>query len=287
MSKHSIRIGRLSRFSASRSSSSASTRRCRCRLGHERVGLQRERRVLLRQVDEPALLAPLGLPHLDRRSAPLGQELLERGHVARSRAARRARAGRGRGRVVLDAERLEHVGRGPGPRRSRDGTRSRSTSRPSRSGKSCTAARSPPIAIPITSTSPHAALLGGLPLGEVPDREQPVAVARRLLEALRLGRLAHPRLEPALDRLRVAGEEADDAVDDLAVLGAWDVADAGRVAAVDVVVEARHARVPARLRPLARAELEDAVEHVERLAHLLRVRVRPEVEDAAAGAAPA
>ena len=36
------------------------------------------------------------------------------------------------------------------------------------------------------------------------------------------------------------------------------------------------------LRPLAGAELEDAVEHVERLAHLLRVRVRAEVEDAAA-----
>ena len=35
------------------------------------------------------------------------------------------------------------------------------------------------------------------------------------------------------------------------------------------------------LRPLARAEAEDAVEHVERLAHLLRVRVRPEVDDAA------
>ena len=32
------------------------------------------------------------------------------------------------------------------------------------------------------------------------------------------------------------------------------------------------------LRPLARPELEDAVEHVERLAHLLRVRVRPEVD---------
>ena len=39
--------------------------------------------------------------------------------------------------------------------------------------------------------------------------------------------------------------------------------------------------MPPRLRPLARAVLEDAVEHVERLAHLLRVRVRPEVDDAA------
>ena len=35
------------------------------------------------------------------------------------------------------------------------------------------------------------------------------------------------------------------------------------------------------LRPLAGPELEDAVEHVERLAHLLRVRVRAEVDDPA------
>ena len=34
--------------------------------------------------------------------------------------------------------------------------------------------------------------------------------------------------------------------------------------------------------PLARPVLEDAVEHVERLAHLLCVRVRPEVHDPAA-----
>jgi hypothetical protein len=39
---------------------------------------------------------------------------------------------------------------------------------------------------------------------------------------------------------------------------------------------------PAGLRPLAGSELEDAVEHVERLAHLLRVRLRAEVADAAA-----
>ena len=55
----------------------------------------------------------------------------------------------------------------------------------------------------------------------------------------------------------------------------------GRRAALDVEVEARDARVTPRLRPLARPELEDAVEHVQRLAHLLRVRVRPEVDGAA------
>ena len=45
-------------------------------------------------------------------------------------------------------------------------------------------------------------------------------------------------------------------------------------------VEARDAAVPSRLRPLARPVAEDAVEDVERLAHLLRVRVRAEVPDA-------
>ena len=124
--------------------------------------------------------------------------------------------------------------------------------------------------------------VGGLPLGEVLDREEPVPVARRVLEALLGGGLAHLPLQLAQDRPRVAGEELDHAVDDLPVVVLRDVADARRVAALDVVVEARDAGVPARLRPLARPELEDAVEHVERLAHLLRVRVRAEVEDAAA-----
>ena len=48
-----------------------------------------------------------------------------------------------------------------------------------------------------------------------------------------------------------------------------------------MVVEARNARVAARLRALARPVREDAVEDVERLANLLRVRVRPEVPNTA------
>ena len=59
------------------------------------------------------------------------------------------------------------------------------------------------------------------------------------------------------------------------------VADAGRQAALDVVVEARDPAVAAGLRALARPVGEDAVQDVERLAHLLRVRVRAEVDDAA------
>ena len=110
---------------------------------------------------------------------------------------------------------------------------------------------------------------------------QAVPVARGLLEAL-VGRgLAHPAFELAADRTRLAGEELDHPVDDLPVPVLGDRADARRRAALDVEVEAGDARMAARLRPLAWPELEDPIEHVEGLAHLLRVRVRPEVDRSA------
>ena len=121
--------------------------------------------------------------------------------------------------------------------------------------------------------------LDGLPLDEVLDGEEAVPVAGRVLEAFVRRSLLHPPLELALDRLHVAREELDHAVDDVAVVLLRDVPDAGGEAAVDVVVEARDAAVAAGLRPLARPVAEDAVEDVERLAHLLRVRVRAEVPD--------
>ena len=80
--------------------------------------------------------------------------------------------------------------------------------------------------------------VGALLLGQVLDREEPVAVARRVLEALVGGRLPHLPLQLAHDRLRVAGEEVDHALDDLAVRVLRDVVDAGGVAALDVEVEA-------------------------------------------------
>ena len=61
-----------------------------------------------------------------------------------------------------------------------------------------------------------------------------------------------------------------------------DVADAGRPAALDVVVQARRAGAPAGLDALAGAELEDLLEQVERAADALGVRVRAEVEALAA-----
>jgi len=125
-----------------------------------------------------------------------------------------------------------------------------------------------------------------LALGEMPDREEPVPVAGRLLEALTGSRLPHPLLELALDRRSVPGEKCDDAVDDAAVVLRRDRCDARGKAAVDVVVEARDPGVAPGSRALAGAEPEHSVQDVERLPHLLRVCIRTEVDRAAAVAFP-
>ena len=120
-----------------------------------------------------------------------------------------------------------------------------------------------------------------LTLCEMTDREQSVPVTGRLLERLALGRVLHLRLERLLDRLGLTGEKLDDAVDHLTVRLLGHVPDAGREAALDVVVEAWNAGVASGLRPLAGPVAEDPVEHVEGLPDLLRRRVRSEVDDAA------
>ncbi len=111
---------------------------------------------------------------------------------------------------------------------------------------------------------------------------QPVAISRRVLEALAACGLAHLPFELAADRLVVAGEKLDHVVDDLPVVLFRDVAHARREATLDVEVEARDTAAPPGLWPFARPVAEDPVQHVQGLAHLLRVRVRPEVDDAAA-----
>jgi hypothetical protein len=128
---------------------------------------------------------------------------------------------------------------------------------------------------------PDRALVRGLPLGQMANGVETVSAPRRLLEALGVGGGPHLLLQAADDRIRLPGEELDHAVDDRAVRLGRDVADAGREAALDVVVEAGNARVAAGLRALAGPVGKDAVQDVERLTHLLRVRVRPEVDDAA------
>src|SRR5581483_2076762 len=121
-----------------------------------------------------------------------------------------------------------------------------------------------------------------LALHQAPHRLQAVAQHRRPLELLRRRRLAHLALEVALHVAVAAGEEVDDRLDVAAILLAPHVADAGGLAALDVVVEAGRAGAAPRLGPLAGAELEQLAEQVQGLAHALRARVGAEVDAAGA-----
>ena len=109
-------------------------------------------------------------------------------------------------------------------------------------------------------------------------RVEPVAIDGGALELLGRGGLVHLALEVALDVPVAAGEEPGDRVDVPPVLLAVDVSDAGRLAPLDVVVEARDARAAARLRPVAGSVLEELAEQLQGLARALGVRVRAEVE---------
>ena len=217
----------------------------------------------------------LGVADLDRRAAPLGQGLLERltRDAARDHDLRRDRR---RGGVVLEHELLGDLG---------------------------LVALGLVVEVEALPVGEHAVAdledlrvgvgpLGGdrdrveradrrvrdaLALEQRAHRLQPVAVGGGLLELL-LGRgRVHRLLEVALDLAVAAREEGHDRVDRLAVLLRADVADAGRAAALDEVVEARAAGRAARLHPVAAAVLEDLAEQVERLTHPLGVRERPEV----------
>ena len=250
-------------------------------LRDEQLRVEGEPCVLGGQLGQPPLLAAGRRPHLDAGAAQLRQEPLQRFEPRRVRRHDDLRRDRGRVAVVLERERLEdrrHV-------LALDVLEMEAVA-----VDHLAAAEREHLhggAIALGSDAEHVDRAGlppvcALLLGQVLDREEPVPVPRRVLEALVGGRLAHLLLQHPHDRLRVAGEEVDDSVDDLPVGVLRDVADARRVAALDVEVETRDPRVPARLRPFTGPELEDAVEHVERLPHLLRVRIRPEVEDAAA-----
>ena len=250
-------------------------------LSQHRVGLERQPRVLAGQIDQAALLASRGRAHVDPRPAPRREKLGENAgvgdpgwHEDLGRDARR-RA------VVLDRECLQHallvlaghvleveaVAVDHLPVAEREDLH-----------RGLVAAERDPDHV----DAPHRAPVRGLPLAQMLDREEPVAVAGGLLEALVRGGLAHPFLQLALDRLRVAGEEADDTLDDLAVVLFRDRADAGCEAAVDVEVEARDPRVPSRSRAFAGPKAEHAVQDVERLAYLLRIRVRAEIDGSGA-----
>src|SRR4051794_18307767 len=115
---------------------------------------------------------------------------------------------------------------------------------------------------------------------------QPIAEHRRLLELLPARGLLHTLLELPLDVAIAARQEADYRVDVLAVGLLADVADAWRLAALDEVVEARAAGGAAGFRPLTGAVGKQPPEQVERLAHPLGARERPEVDTVVAVALP-
>ena len=244
------------------------------------VGRERVPRVLRRELLKPPLLPSFRRADLDAGAPAFREELLQRRHVpgvARHDDLRRH--GR-RAAVVLQAERLDNRRRVL-PADVLEMERVAVDHLPVAEWEDLH-----DRAVPLGRKADDVdgadrTAICGLALGEVLHRAQTVSVARRVLESL-LGRgLAHLPLQLALDRLRVAREKLDHLVDDRAVVLFGDVADARRQAPVDVVVEARNPRVPSRLRPLAGTVREDTVQDVERLAHLLRVRVGAEVPDPA------
>jgi hypothetical protein len=111
---------------------------------------------------------------------------------------------------------------------------------------------------------------------------QPVAVGGGPLELLGGGRLRHLPLEVPLHISIATREEVHDRLDVSPVLLALDVAYARRLAALDVVVEARNARASPGLGPLTGPVLEQLPEQVERLPHAAGARERPEVDAAGA-----
>ena len=111
MSKPSIRTGSSSMPSASASSESASTRSPAAALAAQLVLGERELGVALGELAQPALVAALGDPHLDRAAAALAERLGEQpGALARaSGPTTTSRGTAGDGRVVLGDELLGHL----------------------------------------------------------------------------------------------------------------------------------------------------------------------------------
>ncbi len=280
-SKHSIRSGRLSRLRDSRSCSRASTRRRR-RCSAALVSCSSASRAFSSASSASRRFSPaLRCPHLDARAAEIAEEGRKRVRVDDVGRDDDLGRDRRRGAVVLQAEGLEDGGAILSLdvlEVEREAVDEPPPTEGEELHRGAVAVRGEPDHV----DRPHGALVGGLPLRKALDGAQPVSVARGLLEPL-LGRgRSHPLLQGAPDGARLAREELDHPVDDLAVLLDRDRADTGRGAALDVEVEAGDPRMATWLRALAGAELEDAVQDVERLAHLLRVRVRAEVDVAAA-----
>ena len=280
MSKHSMRIGSASRLSDSRSSSSASMRRALRALGAQHVVAHAELGVAQRHRDHAALVAALGDAQLDRRSPPLGEEARDQLLVGDLPVHADQRRDADLRVVVVEQEARQQLvvalARGV-----LQVVRAALLDAPAAHGEQLDVGD---IGLDgerhrVVGTRPDR---DGLALAQVPHGHEPVAGARRLLELVPLRGLPHALLEIALDLVRASLEERDHVEDHGAVLLARDQAHARGSAAADVVIEARHARAPARRRPLAGPVGEDLVERLERRPHLLRGRIRPEVAHVAA-----
>ncbi len=245
-------------------------------LGAQLVLLDREPRVALGQLVQAALVPALRVTQLDRRLAPLLQRLShDVGLHERGRPDDLPRYREGR-RVVLDRELLRDLGlRAPRAVLEIEALPVRQHAVPDLEH----------LRVRVRSVHRHGehvdradrAARHALALEQRTHGPQPVAVDRRLLELLRLRGPRHGLLEVALDLPVPAGEEADDRVDVRPVVRLRDVVDAGRLAALDVVVETGASRGPAGLGPVARPVGEELPQQVECLAHPLRARERAEV----------
>ena len=254
-------------------------------LSAQLVLLDREPGVALGELVQAPLVAALGVPQLDRRLAALLERLAD--HVCLDQRRRPDDlTGYGeRGRVVLDRELLRHLRlRAPGAvleiealpvgkHAVADLEHLRVRVRPVDRDRQHVERADRPARDPLA-------------LEQGAHRPQPVAVDRGLLELLLLGGGRHRRLEVALDLAVVARQEPDDRVDVGPVVLLGDVVDAGRLAALDVVVEAGAAGGAARLGPVAGPVGEELPQQVERRADALRARERPEVDALGAVALP-
>ena len=233
--------------------------------------------VALGELAEAAFVAALGRVDVDRGAAALGQRFGDRrGAVAQLGADDDRPRHRGRGRVVLADELLGDLGEVAfalvveveGLALGEDAV-----------------ADLEDLGVGVGTLGGDADQVGGpdraagdaLALEQRADRFEAVAVERGALEFLGRRGLGHFLFLLLFDLAVAAGEEVDDRVDVAPVLLLGDVADAGRPAALDVVVEAGAAGAAARLGAVAGAGLEQFAEQVEGLAQALGAAERAEV----------
>ena len=235
MSKHSIRIGidHLERLLEAVERLDA----LRAAQLEQPVLVEREPGVALGQLLDAPLVAALGVLPTSTGAAALGEGVGERlrcGDAARHDHLRRHgdRAGRSTGGRTLGHLALVAA------RRVLEIEAWRSWSTPSRTWKICALASASSAATPIASSVPTVSLAMRWRSSRLRTALRSAAQHRRLLELLLLGRPLHPLVERAFDLAIATRQEVDDRLDVGPVLLLRDVADAGRLAALDEVVEA-------------------------------------------------